>query len=46
MLGLGGGYGFDNGLMLRADLDLFDEDSQFLSINLIKRFSGFASTGE
>ena len=38
MFGLGAGYGFKNGLMLRADLDLFDEDSQFLSINLIKRF--------
>jgi len=38
--GLGAGYGFDNGLMLRADLDLFDEDAQFLSLNLIKRFGG------
>lgn len=40
MFGLGAGYGFENGLMLRADLDLFDEDSQFLSINLIKGFGG------
>jgi hypothetical protein len=38
MLGLGGGYAFDNGLSLRADLDLYDKDSQFLTLNLIKRF--------
>lgn len=38
MIGLGGGYGFDNGLSLRADLDLYDKDSQFIILSLIKRF--------
>ncbi|MCU7808806.1 MAG: hypothetical protein KZQ73_13190, partial [Candidatus Thiodiazotropha sp. (ex Semelilucina semeliformis)] len=38
MFGLGGGYTFDNGITLRADLDLYDEDSQFLIFSLAKRF--------
>ena len=38
MLGLGAGYGFNNGLMVRADIDLYDEDSQFFTVNLVKRF--------
>jgi outer membrane protein OmpA-like peptidoglycan-associated protein len=38
MFGLGGGYTFNNGLSIRADLDLYDEDSQFLTLSLMKRF--------
>jgi hypothetical protein len=38
MLGLGGAYTFDNGLSLRVDIDLYDEDSQFLILSLMKRF--------
>ncbi|MCU7853308.1 MAG: porin family protein [Candidatus Thiodiazotropha sp. (ex Monitilora ramsayi)] len=38
MFGLGGGYTFDSGITVRADLDLYDEDSQFLIFSLAKRF--------
>jgi len=38
MLGFGGGYVFDNGLSLRADVDLYDQDSQFFILSLVKRF--------
>jgi OOP family OmpA-OmpF porin len=37
MFGLGGGYTFNNGLSIRADLDLYDEDSQFIILSLMKR---------
>ena len=33
-------YRFDNGFALRTDLDLYDKDSRFLSISLMKRFGG------
>jgi OOP family OmpA-OmpF porin len=38
MFGMGGGYTFNNGLSIRADLDLYDEDSQFVVLSLMKRF--------
>ncbi|MCU7844785.1 MAG: porin family protein [Candidatus Thiodiazotropha sp. (ex Monitilora ramsayi)] len=38
MFGLGGGYTFDNGFTVRADIDLYDEDSQFLILSVAKRF--------
>ena len=38
MLGLGGAYQLDNGFSLRADLDLYDEDSQFFTLSISKRF--------
>ncbi len=39
---LGGGieYGFDNGLALRVDVDLYDKDARLVAINLLKRFGG------
>jgi hypothetical protein len=38
MFGLGGAYTFDNGLSLRADLDLYDKDSQFFILSVMQRF--------
>jgi hypothetical protein len=38
MLGLGSSYAFDSGLSLRADLDLYDKDSQFLIFSIMQRF--------
>jgi OOP family OmpA-OmpF porin len=38
MFGAGGGYTFDNDLSVRLDMDLYDEDSQFLILSLTKRF--------
>ena len=43
MLGLGGGYAFANGVALRADLDLYDKDSQFLILSISKRFGAGSS---
>jgi outer membrane protein OmpA-like peptidoglycan-associated protein len=40
MLGLGSGYTFENGFSIRADIDLYDEDSQFFILSLSKRFGG------
>lgn len=42
MFGLGAAYNLDNGLALRADLDLYDEDSQFFIFSLSKRFGSSA----
>jgi len=36
--GLGAEYGFRDGYALRADIDLYDDDAQMLSVNLLKRF--------
>lgn len=36
--GLGAEYGLHNGYALRADIDLYDEDAQLVSVNLLKRF--------
>ncbi|MEJ2592475.1 MAG: porin family protein [Candidatus Thiodiazotropha sp.] len=38
MFGLGAAYAFSGGLSLRADLDLYDKDSQFLIFSLVQRF--------
>lgn len=38
MFGAGVEYGFANGLVLRADADLYDSDAQLFAINVIKRF--------
>jgi OOP family OmpA-OmpF porin len=39
MLGLGAAYRLDNGLSVRADLDLYDKDSQFFILSISKRFN-------
>jgi hypothetical protein len=39
MFGLGAAYTLDNELSLRADLDLYDEDSQFFILSISKRFN-------
>jgi outer membrane protein OmpA-like peptidoglycan-associated protein len=36
--GVGAEYGYKNGIALRLEADLYDEDAQLFSINLIKRF--------
>ena len=36
--GLGAEYGYKNGIAVRFEADLYDEDAQFFSISLIKRF--------
>jgi len=46
MLGIGAGYRLKNGLKLRADFDLFDEDSQLVSISVIKYFGGSKSSSQ
>ncbi len=38
MLGLGLEYPINNQLALRADLDMYDYDAQFVSVNLVYRF--------
>jgi hypothetical protein len=38
MFGLGAVYTLGNGLSLRADLDLYDEDSQFFILSIMQRF--------
>ncbi len=38
MLGAGLEYGFDNGIAVRAEAEFYDEDSQFYSISVLKRF--------
>lgn len=40
MLGAGAEYGLGGGWALRGDLDLYDKDSQFLALGLVKRFGG------
>ena len=37
--GLGAEYGYKNGIAIRLEADLYDEDAQLFSINLIKRFT-------
>lgn len=39
-IGAGMFYRFDNGLVVRGDIDLFDKDSSLASINLIKQLDG------
>ena len=36
--GLGAEYGYKNGIAIRLEADLYDEDAQLYSINLVKRF--------
>jgi len=38
LLGAGLEYGFSNGFALRAEAEFFDEDSQFYSVSVLKRF--------
>jgi outer membrane protein OmpA-like peptidoglycan-associated protein len=38
MLGAGLEYGFANGIAVRAEAEFYDEDSQFYSISVLKRF--------
>ena len=42
MFGLGASYTLDNGFSLRADLDLYDKDSQFFILSVSKRFGSTA----
>jgi outer membrane protein OmpA-like peptidoglycan-associated protein len=38
LLGAGLEYGFSNGIAVRAEAEFFDEDSQLVSISVLKRF--------
>ncbi len=38
LLGAGLEYGFSNGFAVRAEAELFDKDSQFYSLSILKRF--------
>ena len=40
MLGLGTEYGWDNGFAIRLEGETFDQDVQFVSVGLLKRFGG------
>jgi OOP family OmpA-OmpF porin len=42
LLGAGLEYGFSNGVALRAEAEFFDEDSQLVSISVLKRFGKVA----
>ncbi len=40
--GAGLEYAFNNGVALRGELELYDEDARFLTLSLMKRFGGAA----